>query len=75
MQVNQWGNSLAVRIPKSFAEHIHIKSGSEIEMNITDDSIVLSKPTYSLDNLLNNVTPKNLHDETDWGTPQGNEVW
>jgi antitoxin MazE len=29
----------------------------------------------SLDDLLRDVTPENLHGEIDWGEPRGREVW
>jgi antitoxin component of MazEF toxin-antitoxin module len=31
--------------------------------------------TCSLDELLQQIAPENLHSETDWGDPVGNEVW
>ena len=30
---------------------------------------------YTLEELLEQVTPENRHDEIDWGEPQGKEVW
>jgi antitoxin MazE len=29
----------------------------------------------SLEELLSQITPENCHQETDWGTPVGKEVW
>ena len=71
----QWGNSLAVRIPKSFAEQIDIEQGSEIEITVRSESIVISKPQYTLKRLLEKVKPENLHQETETGNPQGKELW
>jgi antitoxin MazE len=34
MQVNKWGNSLAVRLPASVVEALELKVGDEIEINI-----------------------------------------
>jgi antitoxin MazE len=30
---------------------------------------------YSLDELVCRITPRNRHDESDWGGPLGDEVW
>lgn len=32
-------------------------------------------PSHRLDELLAGVTDDNLHDETDWGEPEGREAW
>jgi antitoxin MazE len=29
----------------------------------------------TLDELVERITPENRHDETDWGEPEGREVW
>lgn len=34
MQVGKWGNSLAVRIPSSVVEALHLKEGDEIEIQV-----------------------------------------
>lgn len=75
IQVNQWGNSLAIRIPKSVAEHMQIENGSEVNMDLKDKSLVISKPQYSLDGLMSKITPNTIHPATDWGSPVGKEIW
>jgi antitoxin MazE len=30
---------------------------------------------YTLDELLEQITPDNIHGETNWGPPVGNEEW
>ncbi len=73
--LSKWGHSLAVRIPRALAEQIGVKEGSPIEIIAGSDSIVLSKPGYTLDGLLAEVRPGNLHGETDTGRPVGREEW
>jgi antitoxin MazE len=34
MQVSKWGNSLAVRLPASIVEALHLKEGDDIEMHV-----------------------------------------
>lgn len=78
VQVQTWGNSLALRIPKSFAVETKIGKGTIVEMSIVQGKIVVTpatEPEYTLEELLNGVKKKNLHGETDTGTAVGKEVW
>jgi antitoxin MazE len=63
-RVQKWGNSLAVRIPKSFAVELGFEDGSPAEMSLEDGAIVI-KPdrdkVWDLDALLAGVTDDNLH--------------
>lgn len=75
--VQKWGNSLALRIPKSMAEHIKVKAGAPVE--ITEDRghlLIKPSPTkISLKELLAKVKPENLHGATKTGPAVGKEVW
>ena len=77
-QVQKWGNSLAIRIPKSFAQETNIESGSEVDLSLKEGEIVI-KPLidspYSLDEFLTKITNKNIHKEIDTGNAQGKEIW
>jgi antitoxin MazE len=74
-QVGKWGNSLAVRIPGAFAKELELEEGAELEMIRVPDGLLLRprKPEYTLDELLAQITPENLHGETDWGEAVGPE--
>ena len=77
-KVKKWGNSLAIRIPKSIAESVEIELGEAVNLQIEDGKIVLSpvkKPLYSLESLLENVREEQLHSEVDSGEPVGREIW
>ena len=37
MQVAKWGNSLAIRIPAGVVEHLELKEGDDIEINVAGD--------------------------------------
>ena len=76
-QVGKWGNSLAVRIPGPYAKELDFQEGTEVEMTRVKDGLLLKRRTreYSLDELLKQITPENLHGETDWGPPVGKEAW
>lgn len=71
----RWGHSLAVRIPRALAEHLGVSEGSPIELLPSGDSILLKKPRYTLEGLLAEITPQNLHGELDAGRPVGREEW
>lgn len=77
-RVQRWGNSLAVRIPKSFAEEVGLTADSPVEMRLVEGGLVVepapARP-LSLAELLEGVTESNLHDEVDPGPAQGSEVW
>lgn len=77
MRVARWGNSLAVRIPRPMADQVRIEEGQEVELSVVDGCLTIRpRPRgYTLDELLDQVTPENRHDEVDWGTPEGDEVW
>ena len=76
--IQKWGNSLAVRIPKPFVEETRIASGSEVDLTVDNGRIVIVpkvEPKYSLTELLESVTARNKHSETDTGPAVGQEVW
>jgi antitoxin MazE len=76
--VQCWGNSLALRIPKAFAGETNLHEGSEVELSLFEGGLMV-KPIRSrrrsLDDLLKQVTPTNLHRETDTGDAVGKEIW
>ena len=76
-KVQKWGNSLALRIPKTFAEEAHFVDGSDVDLHLRDGRLVVVPilPRPTLKELLKEVRPENLHDETVTGEPQGGEVW
>ncbi|MDD1535912.1 MULTISPECIES: AbrB/MazE/SpoVT family DNA-binding domain-containing protein [unclassified Bradyrhizobium] len=78
----KWGNSLALRVPKAFADEIGARDGRAAEMTVRDGKLVIEiarpqrrKRRYVLDDLVAGITPANRHDEIDWGPGVGNEVW
>ncbi|BAU12439.1 transcriptional regulator/antitoxin, MazE [Leptolyngbya sp. NIES-3755] len=76
--VAKWGNSLAIRIPQNLAKELQISEGAEVEISAIDGTLVVKprkRKEYSLDELLEDITPENLHAAVDFGRPVGNEVW
>jgi antitoxin MazE len=76
--VSKWGNSLAVRIPQEIVRNARLAEGDRLSLDLAGDgSIVLRSRNrkYSLDELVAEIKPKNRHHETNWGAPQGKELW
>ena len=63
--------------PSALAEQVDIAEGSEVELSVADGAVTIRPKarSYSLEELLEQVTPENRHDEIDWGEPQGKEIW
>ncbi len=77
-KVVKWGNSLGLRIPKSFAEEVHVAEGSEVDLCLEDGLLVIRVvplPTIKLEDLLAGITDENIHGEIDSGDPVGGENW
>lgn len=76
-RVARWGHSLAVRIPKAFAQDVQLTEGAEVEISVSDGQLVLTPVgrAYDLRRLVQEITPENRHGETDWGSPVGREIW
>ncbi len=77
VQLVRWGNSHAVRLPKSVLQRAEIREGDELEIRVENGCIALqpAAPKLSLNDLVARITPQNLHREQDWGKPVGREVW
>lgn len=76
-RVQKWGNSLALRIPKPFANEIGLTDDSPVELSVKDGTLVIAPVNRlaSLRDLLALVTPDNLHREADTGPAVGGEAW
>lgn len=72
--VQKWGNSLGIRIPSLLVKEYALKNGARVE--IFDDGGKISikpKEGFSLEELMENVTPENMHASVDTGDDMGNE--
>lgn len=77
--VQQWGNSLAIRIPRQLAHESRMNRGSTVELSSSNGSLVVTpvgkRRRYSLASLIKKITPASRHAEVDWGKRIGREVW
>ena len=68
--IQKWGNSLAVRLSKEVRVVEVSSKGKEIVIRPA------AKPkALSLNELIKDITPKNVHKAVEWGAPRGKEVW
>jgi antitoxin MazE len=76
-QLGKWGNSLAVRIPGTYAKELELEEGAELEVTRVEGGLLLSprKREYKLEELLARIKAENVHGETDCGTAVGRELW
>jgi antitoxin MazE len=77
-RVQRWGNSLAVRIPKAFAEEVGLQDDSPVDLRLSQGKLVLepsSPRPPTLEQLLDGVRKSNLDGEVDTGPAQGREAW
>ena len=77
-RVQKWGNSLAVRIPKSLGSGVGLRENAAVELSLVKGTLVVqpvaSEPP-TLEQLLAGVTDDNLPGEWNTGTAVGKEVW
>jgi len=77
-QIQKWGNSLALRIPKTLARDAGLAEDTSVDIALVDGKVVIAPveaPPYSLEELLAGITDENIHGEVDFGPPVGTEEW
>jgi antitoxin MazE len=63
-RVQKWGNSLAVRIPKTFARQLGWGENAPVRMSFDEDALVIKtdrERAWDLDAILAAVTDENIH--------------
>jgi len=77
----KWGNSLALRVPKAFAQEVGAAEGKRADLTVDNGALVVrvvsakKRRRYVLESLVNAITEENQQAEAGWGRPRGNEVW
>ena len=76
-KIQKWGNSRAVRIPMVFATEGHFDLDAEVDMKLEHGElrIVPLHKKQTLRELLEGITPQNIHSETETGLVVGHEIW
>lgn len=73
--VARWGNSLALRIPRTVADRLGLGEGRAVELTVEADQLVVRprKAEPTLEELLAGITPENLPESFD-DRPVGEEA-
>ena len=84
-EIKEWGNSLAIRIPKKIKDALGLHDGSQINISLEGNKVILESeenPFFDLSkdmNLLritNKITTKNKHSVEEFDDyAVGKEVW
>jgi antitoxin MazE len=77
-RIQKWGNSLALRIPRPFAEDSNLHEDSEVDVTLRNGRLVVApvqEQRFTIEDLVEQITPHNRHGETETGGPVGNEIW
>ena len=76
--IQKWGNSLALRIPKTFSKELGVTESTQVEISI-DKSTLVVKPKKikkpALKELLAMIKEKNRHESVETGPAVGKEAW
>jgi antitoxin MazE len=74
-RLSKWGNSLAVRLPKSAVDVLRVREGDAVELAIEGDTMVMrsARPRYRLDELVAAITPDNRPEAVEF-PPAGEEL-
>lgn len=78
-RVQKWGNSMALRIPKIIFSELGLMEHHVVELHVVDNELrvrpVVPTKEYSLDELVEGITPQNLHAMIEVDGPRGKEIW
>jgi antitoxin MazE len=75
-RVQKWGNSLALRTPKSSAIEARLEPDTAVDLVLSEGrSIVSVVADLTLERLLGGVTEENIHSEVGTGAAAGKEAW
>lgn len=77
-KIQKWGNSLGLRIPRSFAAEAQVEEGATVDLTVEDGRLLirpLRVRKYVLSALLRKVNRRNSHGEVATGKAIGREAW
>lgn len=74
-KIARWGNSLALRLPKTLIDELGFREDSLVEFAVLDGQLLVRSAAQvpTLEELVAGITPENRHQEVDWGPGQGAE--
>ena len=76
--IQKWGNSQAIRLPKSILEAVSMGENDQVEINAENDRIIIkrtNKKHKTLEERLSGYSGDYRCTEWETEKPQGKEVW
>ena len=77
-KIKKWGNSLAIRLPKTSVDLLNLKEDSLVSFDYDKNKIIIKpekEKECTLNELVSKITPENRYEEVDFGKPVGKEIW
>jgi antitoxin MazE len=78
--VSKWGNSIAIRLPKTVTDELRLSAGDVVNLDVRDGKATLEKPKQQLAPSLAEIVaeikrlgPENEAETVDWGRDVGSE--
>lgn len=77
VRIEKWEDGLALRLPQSLVNELHLNLGTWVDVSLQAGHLVVTPPdqAITLEQLLADVHPENLHSEIEVGDAVGSEVW
>ncbi len=75
--MRKWGNSIGVRIPAVILTELNLSAEKKVDVRAEAGRIIIEPIIDSqetLEQLLGQIIPDNLHSEIDFGQPVGKEL-
>jgi antitoxin MazE len=74
--ISRWGNSLALRIPKSAIDAAGLHEGDVVDVQEDGGVLRIARTRrIDIDEMIESLDPATIHAEVNWGPPVGREVW
>ena len=76
VKLQKWGNSWGIRFPIGVIKETEFQEGELLDLEFRRGLIKIEdkrRRKYTLKELLDQITPENLHPYTDWGPAVGKE--
>ncbi|WP_315902015.1 AbrB/MazE/SpoVT family DNA-binding domain-containing protein, partial [Photorhabdus kayaii] len=75
--IKKWGNSPSVRLPVAIMKATSLNVDDTVDIAVENGRIIIipvKAKEYSLDALLAGITPENVHEKVNFGSPVGKEL-
>ena len=71
--LNKWGNSMAIRLPSFAIKKLNLSLNSKVDIEVSDDKIILKKSKLDLGALCDKITSENISIDDSFNDIKGKE--